>query len=123
MDALCRATSRFFAADIITSVHAEDENRKEKVEKMRQKKYRILFTSTILERGVTFERVSVIVMGANHAVFSKSALVQIAGRVDRKGAYHHGRVLFFYNQNTQAIRQARNEIKEMNALAKKVGDK
>ena len=123
MDALYQATSRFFAEDIITSVHAEDENRKEKVEKMRQKKYRILFTSTILERGVTFERVSVIVMGANHAVFSKSALVQIAGRVDRKGAYHHGRVLFFYNQNTQAIRQARNEIKEMNALAKKVGDK
>ncbi|GMA54952.1 hypothetical protein GCM10025857_63090 [Alicyclobacillus contaminans] len=77
-----------------------------------------MFCTTILERGVTFEQISVIIMGANHKIFSKSALVQIAGRVDRKGEYQHGQVLFFYNQQTQAIRQACDEIKKMNRLAK-----
>lgn len=86
---------------------------------MREQQYQILFTTTILERGVTFEKVSVIVMGANHPVYSKSALVQIAGRVDRKGAYNHGRVLFFFNQQTKDIRKACQEIKEMNQLAQR----
>lgn len=119
MEKLYQKTCQYFPVDSLMSVHAADEERKEKVENMRDKKYRILFTSTILERGVTFERVSVIVMGANHPVFTKSALVQIAGRVDRKGPFSHGRVIFFYNQNTKAIRQACREIKEMNDLAKK----
>lgn len=108
----------FFLQGELTYVFSEDEERKEKVEKMRQQKYRILLTTTILERGVTFENVSVIVMGANHSVYTKSSLVQIAGRVDRKGEFKSGRVIFFYNQNTKAIRQACQEIKAMNQLAK-----
>jgi len=78
-----------------------------------------LFTTMILERGVTFENVSVVVLGANHSIYTKSALVQIAGRVDRKGAFHHGEVLFCYNQMTSAIRQAITEIKHMNQLAER----
>lgn len=57
-------------------------------------------------------------MGADHPVFSKSALVQIAGRVDRKGPFNHGEVLFFYDQATSAIRKAILEIQAMNRLAK-----
>jgi competence protein ComFA len=102
----------------IASVSSQDLERIEKVLAARQSNYQILFTTTILERGVTFENVSVIVMGADHAIFSKSALVQIAGRVDRKGTFNHGEVLFFYDQATSAIRQAVSEIQEMNRLAK-----
>lgn len=86
---------------------------------MRDQVYRVLFTTTILERGVTFEKVSVIIMGANHPIYTKSALVQIAGRVDRKGEFNGGRVIFFLNQQTTAIRMACQEIKEMNKLAKR----
>lgn len=111
--------SSFFTTDELTCVSAQDEQREEKVQNMREKKYRILLSTTILERGVTFENVSVIILGANHPVFSKSALVQIAGRVDRKGDFNRGRVLFFFNQQTPAIRQALKEIKEMNHLAQR----
>lgn len=76
-------------------VSSLDKQREEKVQNMRDGIYRVLFCTTILERGVTFEHISVIVMGANHKIYSKSALVQIAGRVDRKGSYQHGQVVFF----------------------------
>ncbi|RCF64324.1 hypothetical protein B1161_00010, partial [Enterococcus faecium] len=63
----------------ITDVSSRDNQRAEKVQKMREAKYDILLTTMILERGVTFERISVIVLGADHPVFTKSSLVQIAG--------------------------------------------
>ncbi|OTE88776.1 DNA/RNA helicase, partial [Escherichia coli] len=61
----------------LTSVSSQDQKRSEKVASARRQIYKVLFTTMILERGVTFENVSVIVLGANHPVFTKSALVQI----------------------------------------------
>jgi Superfamily II DNA/RNA helicase required for DNA uptake (late competence protein) len=119
MQRLTKKLKPYFQQQAMTDVSAQDEQRETKVQQMREKVYQIFLTTTILERGVTFEKVSVIVMGANHPVFSKSALVQIAGRVDRKGAYNHGRVIFFFNQNTLAIRQAIAEINQMNTLAQR----
>ena len=119
MERLTKSLKASFPNLAMTEVSAQDEQREEKVQQMRENVYRIFLTTTILERGVTFEKVSVIVMGANHPVFSKSALVQIAGRVDRKGAYNYGRVIFFFNQQTQAIKQAVTEINQMNKLAQR----
>lgn len=103
----------------ITFVSAQDPLREEKILQLRNKQWDILLCTTILERGVTFERVSVVVMGAEHEVFNKSVLVQIAGRVDRKGTQRNGRVLFFFQEQTLAIRKAIKEIIQMNQLAKK----
>lgn len=118
MEKLTRRTQKQFALGGVESVSSMDEVRAEKVQKMREQAYQVLFSTTILERGVTFENISVIVIGANHPVYTKSALVQIAGRVDRKGAFRRGRVIFFHNQKTRDIRQACREIKSMNQLAK-----
>ncbi|MCS8592051.1 DEAD/DEAH box helicase family protein [Enterococcus faecium] len=104
----------------ITDVSSQDDQRAKKVQKMREATYEILLTTMILERGVTFERISVIVLGADHPVFTKSSLVQIAGRADRKGPYTNSRVYFFYEEKTSAIRKACQEIKEMNEEGKKM---
>lgn len=112
------AVRRQEASWLITSVSSQDEKRMEKVQSARSQVYKVLFTTMILERGVTFENVSVVVLGASHPVFTKSALVQIAGRVDRKGAFTEGEVIFFYDQMTEATRQAIKEINEMNQLAR-----
>jgi competence protein ComFA len=85
----------------IASVSSEDEQRAEKVAAMREKAYDILLTSTILERGVTFERLSVVVLGADHQVFTKAALVQIAGRADRKGGYTRTAESAFFTMKKQ----------------------
>ncbi|MGX7329735.1 DEAD/DEAH box helicase [Enterococcus bulliens] len=102
----------------IERVHANESLRQEIVTKARQKAYHILVTTTILERGVTFDAVSVVVLAADHSVYSKSALVQIAGRVDRKGNIACGEVWFLHRRKTAAIKKACTEIKRMNQLAK-----
>lgn len=117
MQKLYAKVSEFFNSQEMDCVSAQDEQREEKVQHMREGAYRILFCTTILERGVTFDHISVVIMGANHKIYSKSVLVQIAGRVDRKGVYHYGQVIFFYDQKTLAIRHACEEIKKMNRLA------
>lgn len=51
----------------ITDVSSRDNQRRKSPE-MREAKYDIPLTTMILERGVTFERISVIVLGADHPV-------------------------------------------------------
>ena len=71
---------------------------------------------SFLSRGIRVEAI----LGAVHPVFTKSSLVQIAGRADRKGPYTNSQVYFFYEEKTAAIRKACQEIKEMNEEGKKM---
>ncbi|WP_420837451.1 DEAD/DEAH box helicase [Bacillus infantis] len=103
------------------SVHAEDTDRKAKVQKMRSKETEILLTTTILERGVTFPNIDVGVIGAEHHVFTESALVQISGRVGRSADYPGGTITFFHFGKTEEMIKARNQITGMNREAKKRG--
>lgn len=121
MSPLKKAIKKTFPEYPLTVVHSQDPKRLEKIKSMRIKKYRILITSTILERGVTFEKVSVIVLGANHPIFSTSALVQISGRVDRKMVYTDGEIWFLHQGRNNAIKEAVKQIKWMNTLAEKRG--
>ncbi|CAM3250845.1 DEAD/DEAH box helicase [Vagococcus fessus] len=99
--------------------YASDEERILNVQKMREEKYRWFFTTTILERGVTFPCVDVIVVGADHAVFNAHSLIQIAGRAGRSGLDPFGDVYFLYEGKSRAMSQAKKEIKKMNKLAKR----
>ena len=71
-------------------------------------------STTILERGVTFPCVDVFVVSANHRLYSKSALVQISGRVGRAKERPTGELLFLHDGKTKAMARAIREIKEMN---------
>lgn len=64
----------------IDSVHSDDEERIEKINQFRNREIDLLISTTILERGVTFPSVDVMVLDAGHTVFDEAALVQIAGR-------------------------------------------
>ncbi|MBW8349447.1 DEAD/DEAH box helicase [Bacillus sp. IITD106] len=105
----------------IESVHAEDPLRKEKVEKMRQKKIPILLTTTILERGVTFPNIDVAVLGAEDDIFTEAALVQISGRVGRSSEFPGGDITFFHHGRTKAMIRALFHIDNMNKDALKKG--
>ena len=106
-----------FPNEKVGCVASTTENRLEIVEKFRQKEITILVTTTILERGVTFPCVDVFVVEANHRLFSRSALVQIAGRVGRSTDRPTGELIFFHDGTTMAIEKAIKEIQEMNQEA------
>ncbi|HEY4602070.1 MAG TPA: DEAD/DEAH box helicase family protein [Cerasibacillus sp.] len=97
-----------------SAVHSEDSNREEKVYLYRQKKIDILFTTTILERGVTFPAIDVAILHAGHHVFDEAALVQIAGRAGRSPDDPDGEVVFFHDGKTEAMVQAIYAIEAMN---------
>ncbi|NMH75198.1 DEAD/DEAH box helicase [Bacillus sp. RO2] len=106
---------------LVTSVHAKDKQRKQKVSDFREGNIKMLVTTTILERGVTVADVQVGVLGAEDVVFSESALVQIAGRVGRSSQYPSGDVRFFHYGKTNEMVAAIDQIRRMNYQARKRG--
>lgn len=120
LQALGKQLTLYFPGTKATTVHARDEERIEKIEGLRAQKFNLLLTTTILERGVTFERVSVIVLDCSHPNYSKASLVQIAGRADRKN-FQHAKVYFVTAEMTRGIKNAIREIKDNNQLARKRG--
>ncbi|GHH97470.1 DEAD/DEAH box helicase [Neobacillus kokaensis] len=105
----------------IEAVHAEDPERKAKVQKMRSKEIPLLLTTTILERGVTFPNIDVAVLGSEDDIFIESALVQIAGRAGRSKDHPDGVVTFFHYGKTEAMLKARRQIVLMNREGVKRG--
>ncbi|MGE7121253.1 DEAD/DEAH box helicase [Peribacillus sp. NPDC046944] len=105
----------------VEAVHSKHPERKERVQALRNGEVPGLLTTTILERGVTIERLEVAVIGAEHEVFSESALVQIAGRVGRSSAYPRGKVTFFHYGKSRAMLESIHHIERMNLEAKKWG--
>lgn len=95
-------------------VYASSKGREERVYGMREGKWDWLLTTTILERGVTFTNVHVIVMQAEHRVFNTASLIQIAGRVGRKKAYPTGDVYYCYKVQSRGMKESIRKIKEMN---------
>ena len=106
-----------FPNEKIGFVSSITENRLEQVQAFRDGELTILISTTILERGVTFPRVDVFVMEANHQLFTKSSLVQIGGRVGRSMDRPTGELIFFHDGLNQSIKRAIKEIKQMNQEA------
>lgn len=102
-------------------VHSKDPLRKEKVLDMRKENLDFLVTTTILERGVTFANIDVLVWHSDHSVFTEAALVQIAGRVGRSSKYPKGNVTFYHEGWTRAMKRAIRQVKRMNRIARSRG--
>ncbi len=104
-------------ASRMAGVHAADPDRERQVQAFRGRAHALLVTTTILERGVTIPRSDVIVLAADHSVFDRTSLVQIAGRVGRSADAPTGTVLFVAERRTRSIASAIREIRQMNRLA------
>lgn len=96
----------------ITSVYSGDKERVSKVDAMRMSQISVLLTTTILERGVTFPYLDVIVIGADYYDFS--SLMQICGRVGRKVEDPVGHIYFFTEFQTLGIKKTIKTITALN---------
>ena len=102
------------------TVHAADPERLAKVQAMRSQQVQYLITTTILERGVTFPGIDVIVLGADDAVFSTAALVQIAGRVGRSADRPTGAVRMVVGHYTRQLKAAQRQITQVNRKGRRL---
>lgn len=98
----------------IAYVYAGKKDRESLVNKMRLGEIDWLLCTTILERGVTFPNIDVIVFEANHRTFTIASLVQISGRVGRKKEFPTGSIYFLHTGKSRAMKKCLAQIKEMN---------
>ena len=108
---------KYFPKEKVGFVSSQTTDRLQIVEEFRNKAITMLVSTTILERGVTFPFVDVFVLESNHKLFTKSALVQISGRVGRSKERPTGKLLFLSEGVTREMKKAIKEIKQMNQEA------
>lgn len=74
----------------------------------------VLISTTILERGVTFSNVHVIIYQANHPIFDQASLIQCSGRVGRDKNFPVGDCWFLVNEKSKEVNQCVQTIKQAN---------
>lgn len=114
---MAKKFSVVLGAAMITSSSADKETI---IEQFRNGHSKVLITTTILERGVTFHNVSVIVWESSHKIFNVASLVQIAGRVGRGINSTAGTCTFYTNCKSREVIQCIENIKNANGCAKDV---
>jgi len=105
----------------IEGTYSSDPDRVSKVQLFRQSKYRVLVTTTILERGVTIPKSDVFILGAHQSTFDEASLVQMAGRAGRSADDPCGRVFFCSPYATKSQSTAVGQIRSMNRIARRRG--
>lgn len=99
----------------IPCIHSKSGNRDSVIAAFSSKQIKTLITTTILERGVTFEGVNVCVLFADSEMFSKASLIQIAGRVGRSAQHPNGVGLFLCNRKSRKVNECIKTLNMMNA--------
>ncbi len=92
--------SKWLRWPMITS---QSTDKQERIDAFRADPRAVLISTTILERGVTFENVSVLVFKADHQVFNEASLIQIAGRIRRGMQSTKGEALFYTSSKQPAV--------------------
>ena len=97
-----------------TFVHSKCNDRSKKINSFKKGELDYLVTTAVLERGVTFKDLQVIIYDADNELYNSQTLIQIAGRVGRKIDAPEGEVIFLVNKTTSEINEAISTIKSKN---------
>lgn len=95
-------------------VHSQSDKREQIIADFKACQFSFLICTTLLERGITFEDVQVIVFMADHSVFNTSTLIQICGRVGRKPQHPHGKIYFLAHRKTKEMKACIAHIHQKN---------
>jgi competence protein ComFA len=108
---IARTLAMLLRIDYLTS---QSEQKEKIIDRFRNLEKRILISTTILERGVTFDDIDVIVLFADHSVFDTASLVQISGRVGRSFRFPKGECIFLSRSKTLAVGECLRKIQRAN---------
>lgn len=102
---------RFFNC---TYVYSDLDKRDENIKAFKNKEYKYIFSTTVLERGVTFLDINAIIINTNKNVFDEGSLVQMLGRVGRNFKNPYGEAYILSTHKDKEIDKAVLNIKEAN---------
>lgn len=94
----------------IIFVYSSLLNKQKYIDQFKTNKIKVLITTSILERGITFFDVQVIVYEADHKLFDEATLIQISGRVGRKKMASKGHVYFLASKKSESMKRCILEI-------------
>ena len=99
-------------------VNSQSPDREKIIQDFKNGKYKYLLTTSILERGVTCKNLQVIIYNAEHVLYTKETLIQIAGRVGRKKDAPDGKVYYICKKISKDMKESIQEIERLNYEAK-----
>jgi competence protein ComFA len=99
------------------AVSSRSLHRSSSIEAFRSGRIDCLIATSILERGVTFSDIDVIVYGAHDKQFDADTLIQMAGRTGRSALFPSGSVTLFASSKTKAVCDAIRAIEQANKAA------
>lgn len=97
-----------------TYVYSDLKDRNKNIKEFKDKKYKFIVSTLVLERGVTISGVSIIVLNFNH-MFDFANYVQMLGRVGRDVKTNDGDAFIFSNHFDKDIKNTLNYINEANS--------
>ncbi|HHY18628.1 MAG TPA: DEAD/DEAH box helicase, partial [Firmicutes bacterium] len=107
----------------IKGISSETKERSQLVRYIKCGTIDALVSTSVLERGITVDDVSVLVYNADYEkIYTKEVLVQIAGRAGRTTEHPDGLVIFIAKKVTKAMKDAQKEIISLNEMAKNRGE-
>jgi competence protein ComFA len=112
--ALAKQCAFLLQCEALTS---KSQNKEDIIQRFSTKDEGRLVCTTILERGVTFYNVHVMVMMAHHQVFDEASLVQIAGRVGRHMNAPRGDVYFLVSSYSHEVHACIQTLQNANHIA------
>ena len=96
-----------------TYVYSDLDDRNTNIKDFKDKKYKYIFATTVLERGVTIKDVNVIILNFDR-IFDKSSIIQMLGRVGRNYLNPYGDAYIFTNHYDKNIISSIKYLKEAN---------
>ena len=112
---LCLGLYRIFKLFFnCTYVYSDLNNRNKNILDFKDKKYNYIFSTTVLERGITIKDVDVIILYDRKNAFNKASLIQMCGRVGRSITNPYGNCYIITSTLSKEIKNCLKEIKRAN---------
>ena len=108
---LYRIYSHLFSC---TYVYSDLEDRNKNILDFKNKKYKFIIATTVLERGITIKDVNVAILNIDY-LFDSSSLIQMLGRVGRNFFNPYGEAFILSNRFSKDIFNTISYLKEANS--------
>ncbi|MBR5341474.1 MAG: DEAD/DEAH box helicase [Erysipelotrichaceae bacterium] len=108
---LYRLFSNFFSC---TYVYADLKERNENINAFKENRKRFIFSTTVLERGITIRNISVIILNFSRT-FDESNFVQMLGRVGRGIGNDEGETYLISDHYSKQISRTMDYLKKANS--------